>query len=125
MRDDRERFVHLREAIERIDKYAAAGRSALEHDAPIQTWVIDLLQIIGEAARALSPELRDRDPDVPWAQIIGMRNILASRYFGIDVDIVWSAVENDLPQAKSKIDQNLERVVVGSASGRRCAVSGL
>ena len=104
MRDDRERLLDLREAIERIDKYAAARRSALEHDELIQTWVIYHLQIIGEAARALSPELRDRYSDVPWAQIIGMRNILAHRYFGIDVDIVWSAVENDLPQLKSKID---------------------
>ena len=70
----------------------------------IQTWVIYHLQIIGEAARALSPELRDRYSDVPWSQIVGMRNILAHRSFGIDVDIVWSAVEHDLPRLKSQVD---------------------
>jgi uncharacterized protein with HEPN domain len=98
MRDDRERLLDLREAIERIEKYTAAGRSALERDELIQTWVIYHLQIIGEAPRSLSPELRDRYPDVPWSQIIGMHNIQAHLYFGIDVDIVWSAVEHDLPQ---------------------------
>lgn len=80
MRDDRERLLDLREAIERIEKYTAAGRSALERDELIQTWVIYHLQIIGEAARALSPELRDRYPYIPWSKIIGMRNILAHRY---------------------------------------------
>jgi uncharacterized protein with HEPN domain len=92
MRDDRERLLDLCEAIERIEKYAAAGRSVLERDELIQTWVIYHLQIIGEAARSLSPELRDRYPDVPWSQIIGMRNILAHRYFGIDVDRRWNTI---------------------------------
>jgi uncharacterized protein with HEPN domain len=41
---------------------------------------------------------------VPWSQIVGMHNILAHRYFGIDVDIVWSAVEHNLPQLKSQVD---------------------
>ncbi len=110
MRDDRERLLDLREAIERIEKYTAAGRSALEHDELVQTWVIYHLQIIGEAARALSPELRDRYSDVPWSQIIGMRNILAHHYFGIDVDIVWSAVEHDLPELRSKVDLILREI---------------
>ncbi len=43
-------------------------------------------------------------PEIPWSQIIGMRNILAHRYFGIDVDIVWSAIEHDLPDLKSKLE---------------------
>jgi uncharacterized protein with HEPN domain len=107
MRNDRERLLDLREAIERIEKYTSAGRTALERDELIQTWVIYHLQIIGEAARSLSPELRDRYPGVPWSQIVGMRNILAHRYFGIDVDIVWPAVEHDLPQLKSDVDRML------------------
>ncbi len=107
MRDDYERLLDLREAIERIEKYTTAGRAALERDELIQTWVIYHLQIIGEAARSLSPELRDRYSDVPWSQIIGMRNILAHRYFGIDVDIVWSAVERDLPRLKGDVERML------------------
>jgi uncharacterized protein with HEPN domain len=110
MRDDRERLLDLREAIERIEKYTAAGRSALERDELIQTWVIYHLQIIGEATRSLSPELRARYSEIPWPKIIGMRNILAHRYFGIDVDMVWSAVEHDLPQLKSDVDRILHDI---------------
>ncbi len=54
MRDDRERLLDLLEAIERIEKYTTAGRSVLEHDELIQTWVVYHLQIIGEAARPVA-----------------------------------------------------------------------
>jgi len=108
MRDDRERLLDIREAIERIEKYAVRGRTALEHDELIQTWVVYYLQIVGEAARSLSSRFRDEHPDIPWSQIIGMRNILAHRYFGIDVDIVWSVVARDLPDLKRKIESILE-----------------
>jgi uncharacterized protein with HEPN domain len=108
MRDDRERLLDILEAIERIGKHTAGGRQSLEHDELIQTWVIYHLQVIGEAARALSDEMRDAHPEIPWPQIIGMRNILAHRYFGIDVDIVWSAVEHDLPDLKQKVEPILD-----------------
>ena len=55
MRSDRERLLDIQEAIERIEKYATRGREAFERDELIQTWILHHLQIIGEAARALSP----------------------------------------------------------------------
>ena len=65
------------------------------------------LQIIGEAAYALPKELRDQRPDIPWSKIIGMRHILVHDYFVIDINIVWDAVERDLPDLKSKIEEML------------------
>ena len=65
------------------------------------------LQIIGEAAYALPKELRDQRPDIPWSKIIGMRHILIHDYFVIDINIVWDAVERDLPDLKSKIEEML------------------
>lgn len=62
------------------------------------------LQIIGEAAYALPEQLRDQRPDIPWTEIIGMRHILVHDYFVIDIDIVWDAVERDLPDLKGKIE---------------------
>ena len=108
MRDDRERLLDILEAIERIQKYTTAGRTALEKDELIQTWVVYHLQVLGEAARSLSAEMKDKHTDIPWSQIVGMRNILTHRYFGIDVDIVWSAVKRDLPDLKSKIEAILQ-----------------
>jgi uncharacterized protein with HEPN domain len=107
MKDDGERLSDILEAIERVEKYAARGREAFASDELIQVWVIHHLQIIGEAARALSQVLRDEHPEVPWSQIIGMRNILVHHYFGVDVAIVWSVVERELPPLKRQIESLL------------------
>lgn len=110
MRDDRERLLDIREAIERIERYAAQGREAFEKDELIQNWIVRHLQIIGEAARNLSPAFRGQHSDVPWPEIIGMRHILVHDYFGIDVGVVWSAVERDLPALKQKIELILQQL---------------
>lgn len=108
MRDDKERLKDIAEAIERIEKYTAKGRQAFEKDELIQNWIVRHLQIIGEATRSLSTEYREKHPGVAWSKIIGMRNILVHDYFGIDVDIVWSAVEHDLPVLKQKVGMLLK-----------------
>jgi uncharacterized protein with HEPN domain len=97
MRNDRERLLDIREAIENIQKYAARGKNAFRKDELIQTWVLHHIQILGEAASRISDEFQEEHPDIPWFKIIGMRNILVHDYFHIDIDVVWSVVENDLP----------------------------
>lgn len=68
------------------------------------------LQIIGETAYALPREVRDHEPDIPWTEIIGMRHILVHDYFVIDTNIVWDAIERDLPNLKSKVDGLLRKL---------------
>jgi uncharacterized protein with HEPN domain len=103
MRRDAERLQDIIEAIERIERYAQRGKEAFVHDELLQTWVVHHIQIIGEAARKLSDELRARDQDIPWPEIVAMRNVLVHDYFGIDVDEVWSTVEEDLPGLKRRV----------------------
>lgn len=103
MRDDRERLLDILEAIERIDRYAVRGREAFENDELIQNWITHQLQIIGEAAARITPDLQENCPEVPWRQIIGMRNVLTHGYFDIDFDIVWSVVERDLGKLRSQV----------------------
>ena len=103
MRSDRERLLDILEAIERIEKYATS-RGILNQNELVQTWTIYYLQVIGEAARSLSDDFRNRHPDITWSDIIGMRNVLAHRYFGIDVGLVWDAVERGLPDLKRKVE---------------------
>ena len=110
MRDPRERLQDILEAIGHIDRYAARGREAFEADELIQSWFVRHLQIIGEAARALPEEIRAKMPDIPWSQVIGMRHILVHDYFGIDTEVVWDAVQRDLPSLKEKITSLLRQL---------------
>lgn len=109
MRDDVQRLHDIFEAIERIDRHAAKGRDAFVTDELLQTWFSHHLQIIGEAARGLSKLFRDKNPEVPWQKIIGMRNVLVHGYFGIDRDVVWEVVERDMPALKENIARMLSQ----------------
>jgi uncharacterized protein with HEPN domain len=109
MRDDYQRLLDIREGIERIEKYTATDKEKFETNELVQTWVLHHLQIVSEAARALSAECKAQQPQVPWEKINGMRNILVHHYFGIDTEIVWAAVEKDLPGLKQAIAELIER----------------
>ena len=73
----------------------------------IQNWVVRHLQILGEALRAVPDDIRQLAPDVPWTKIVGMRHILVHDYFGVDADIVWQVVEEDLPTLRRQLEQLL------------------
>jgi uncharacterized protein with HEPN domain len=70
------------EAIERIEKYSQKGENRFRGDDPVLNWFKTHIKVIGEAAGALTPALRERRPEIPWTDIIGMRNVLVHRYFG-------------------------------------------
>ncbi|MFA6673526.1 MAG: DUF86 domain-containing protein [Methanoculleus sp.] len=103
MRDDRERVLDILEAIERIQKISVRGREYFYNDEMAQVWVIHHLQIIGEAVRGISLKFRTANPDIPWSDIVGMRNVLVHHYFGIDRNAVWNVVEHDLPALKEQL----------------------
>lgn len=73
-----------------------------------QDGVVRQLEIIGEASRQLSDELRRRHPEVPWRQIIGMRNRIIHEYFSVDLEIVWEVVTQDLPVLKDQVQGILQ-----------------
>lgn len=110
MRSDRERLLDILEAIEKIEQHKAAQKPDFDADEMLQVWVVHYLQIIGEAAGRISPEMRERYPDIPWGQMIGTRHVLVHGYFEIDLDIVWTAVDVDLPQLKLQVTKILSGV---------------
>jgi len=110
MRDPKERLRDILEAITAIDRYRDRGRSAFEQDELLQVWFLRHLQIIGEAARRLPEEIRHLAPDIPWHKIIGMRNILVHGYFAIHLDVVWDAVQRDVPLLKPAVEALLKKL---------------
>lgn len=70
--------------------------------------VVRNLEIIGEAAKHISDQLREQLPDIDWRKIAGMRDMLAHAYFGIDDDILWDVVQNKVPQLAKAIDKFLD-----------------
>ena len=107
MRDDRARLQDILDTVERIERCADRGRVAFECDELVQTFIIYYLLVLGEAARGLSDEFRKQHPEKVWAEAIGRRNILIHRYFGVEVDLVWPVVENDLPVLKRMVQDIL------------------
>jgi uncharacterized protein with HEPN domain len=71
------------------------------------------LEIIGEATKRLSPELRSRYSDVPWRRIAGLRDVLIHDYMGVDLDAVWQVTQKDLPAPKERVLQILENAEQG------------
>ena len=58
--------------------------------------LVRLLEIVGEASKKVSEEIRQRYPEIPWKQIAGTRDRLIHGYFDVDLDIIWSIVADDL-----------------------------
>lgn len=71
-------------------------------------WVVRHLEIIGEAVRNLPLDFRNNYPHIPWKQISGIRDMLIHKYFLIDKEILWTAVDQDIPILKAAINEGLE-----------------
>jgi uncharacterized protein with HEPN domain len=104
MKDDRLYLIHIGECIAKIEQYAAGGRDTFLGSSLIQDAVIRNFEIIGEATKHISPELRQRHPEVAWQQMAGFRDVLIHNYMGIAVAQVWQTIEQHLPTLKQQID---------------------
>lgn len=109
MRDETERLQDILQSVTRIEHYAEHGKQQFEESGLIQDGICYQLLIVGEAVRNLPPELRQQYCRIPWPAIIGMRNILVHEYFAIDIEIVWSVIEQNLPNLKCEIEKILYR----------------
>jgi len=72
--------------------------------------VVRSLEVIGEATSKIPKDIRVRYPDVPWEEIIGMRNRLIHEYFGVDLDIVWQTIQDDLVPLETAVRTMLDEL---------------
>ncbi|MBW4460685.1 MAG: DUF86 domain-containing protein [Nodosilinea sp. WJT8-NPBG4] len=108
MRRDDERLQDILDAIAAIERYTQQGQAAFESQELIQVWIAHHLQMIGEAATALSPDLKARYSNISWPQIIGLRNLLVHEYFRVDTQVLWDIANNDLQPLKTSIQAILQ-----------------
>lgn len=97
MKDDRVYLWHIRDCLQRIFDYTQAGEAAFFRDTKTQDAVIRNLEVIGEAARNLSPTFKSIRPEIPWVKISDLRNKLIPEYFGVNLNIIWDIITEVLP----------------------------
>lgn len=93
-------------AMEHIEDFV--GEMTLEEfksDEKTSSAVIRKFEIIGEAVKHVPPKIRDKYKDVQWKSMAGMRDRLIHAYFGVDYDLVWSAIKTEIPNLKPKLNK--------------------
>jgi uncharacterized protein with HEPN domain len=96
MKDERLYLSNIKECIERIEEYTKGGKEEFMQNKMIQDAVIRNFEIIGEATKRLSPELRSQYSDVPWQQMAGLRDVLIHDYLKVNLNLVWQIIEQNL-----------------------------
>ena len=108
---DKIRLQHILDAIEEIQKYIlAVDLPVFLENSMMRFACVKQMEIIGEASNHLSIELKCKFSDIEWVQIVGMRNVFAHEYFGIDSSLVWEIIKNDIPELKEKIEHILKSI---------------
>ena len=100
---DRVLLEHMNECIDRIREYTDDQRATFYGSHLVQDAVVRNLQTLTESTQRLSKTLKDTEPDMPWRAIAGFRNVLAHSYLEIDLEVVWSVIETDLPELAAAI----------------------
>lgn len=105
----REAYLYLQDILNSINKIenSIEGVSFKQFE---QNWekfdaVVRNLEIIGEAARNIPEEITEKYPELPWEEMVGMRNKVIHEYFGVDEEILWKTVTEDLPILKQQLEE--------------------
>jgi uncharacterized protein with HEPN domain len=87
---------------------AGTSEESFLNDEVMSAAVLHHLTVMGEAINRLSPELRERHPEVPWHQIVAVRHRIVHAYFDLDWQILWNAAMDDIPRLHQQITRILE-----------------
>jgi uncharacterized protein with HEPN domain len=98
----------VKNSIEKIEEYISGiNFEKFSKDTKTIDAVVRNLEIIGEAANGIPDEIVSGNPEIPWKEAIGMRNKVVHEYFGVDEEILWKTITEDLPKFKEQISKLL------------------
>jgi uncharacterized protein with HEPN domain len=109
MRPEKLYLTDIVEAAQAIERFVMGqDLDEFERNEMLNSAVLQKLTVIGEAASRLSKEFTDRFPEIPWADVVGFRNIAVHEYFAIRWDIAWVAATEEAPVLKEQVEKILQ-----------------
>lgn len=107
-RDWRLYFDDIFDCIKKIENYTAnLSYDEFIRDNKTQDAVIRNLEVIGEAAKQVEENIKKKYNNIPWKEMVGIRNRIIHGYFGVDLEIIWQIINHDLRDLKQKIEKVL------------------
>jgi uncharacterized protein with HEPN domain len=108
-RDERQRLEDVRDALEAIEGHLehSPGEGGAQDDPMLRDALLFQFVVIGEAVKNLSDETRRSEPEVPWASVAGLRDLIAHEYFRIEMARIVEVVERDVPRLRAAIERLL------------------
>ncbi len=103
MKDDRPYLADILQALERVEEIGRRGRDAFLADWLLQDAAIRNFEIVGEAVKRVSEDLKAAHPEIPWADLAGFRDVLVHQYFRVDLEIVWALIETRVAGLRGEI----------------------
>ena len=111
MKKDKAYLQHILDAISDIETFIeSVSKEEFFKNKEKQYAVLRALEIIGEARKNLSKELKATHPEIPWKDIAGMRDKLIHEYFGVDYDILWKTIKRRVPELRQVIYKLLKDI---------------
>lgn len=97
----------LQHASEAVELASTRNRDDLEEERLVELSLVRLVEIVGEAASRVTSETREAHPEIPWREIVGMRNRLIHGYDVVDHDVLWQTIREDLPPLIRQLEKVL------------------
>ena len=102
---------HILESIDLIVKYIEKKKKEeFKTDLQLQDSIIRRIEIIGEAIKNFPENIKKNNPEIPWKEIAGMRDILIHQYFSVDLDLTWQVITSDIHDLKLKLIRLKEKL---------------